>query len=330
MKVISTLRIVLSSLVGFANAETAKQDEKNVEICTRNLTTIGKAIQAYHNEHGDFPKWLSELYPKYLPDASLLLCPADEEGGKSAYPINEDPKMPVSYDYQFHPKYREEKTEERRIYGDVIPLVRCRHHENQPFECLNLSFSFKVYPSTGIYAPEEMYGSPEKAITALEAGLRRLPDSAHSFFSERASELYRSLVRFYNEIERKEDAEALIIRFKALIKSDDLKAQFVLGEMFELMERYEETLAVFEKLEKQDSDSYRVLNKLAEIHWRLGNSKLAERYHHKANPSKLELIGKPVPDFSATDLDGHPISLEQYRGKVVLLDFGQSGAVSVP
>ena len=27
------------------------------------------------------------------------------------------------------------------------------------------------------------------------------------------------------------------------------------------------------------------------------------------------------PDFSATDLDGNPISLQDYRGKVVLLDF---------
>jgi peroxiredoxin len=33
------------------------------------------------------------------------------------------------------------------------------------------------------------------------------------------------------------------------------------------------------------------------------------------------MIGQPVPDFTATDLDGNPISLEQYRGKVVLLDF---------
>ncbi len=34
-----------------------------------------------------------------------------------------------------------------------------------------------------------------------------------------------------------------------------------------------------------------------------------------------EELGKPAPDFSATDLDGKPISLQQYRGKVVLLDF---------
>ena len=321
MKVISTLGIVLSALVNFANTERVEQDQQNIEICTQNLTAIGKAVQTYHNEHNDFPEWLSELYPKYLSDANLLLCPVDEEGGKSAYPINEDPKIPVSYDYQFHPKYREEKTEERLIYGDVIPLARCRHHENQAFECLNLSFSFKVYPSTGIYTPEEMYGSPEKAIVGLEAGLQRLPDYAHSFFSERASELYHSLVRLYSEVGRKKDAEDLINRFNSIIKPDDFKAQFVLGETFQLVKRYEEALVVFEELEKQDSDSYSVLNKLAEIHWKLGNLKLAKEYHHKADPSKSELIGKPVLDFSATDLDGNPISLQDYRGKVVLLDF---------
>ncbi len=34
-----------------------------------------------------------------------------------------------------------------------------------------------------------------------------------------------------------------------------------------------------------------------------------------------EKFGKPAPDFSTTDLDNKPISLQQYRGKVVLLDF---------
>ena len=34
-----------------------------------------------------------------------------------------------------------------------------------------------------------------------------------------------------------------------------------------------------------------------------------------------EKFGKPAPDFSTTDLDGKPISLQQYRGKVILLDF---------
>ena len=39
----------------------------------------------------------------------------------------------------------------------------------------------------------------------------------------------------------------------------------------------------------------------------------------RANPS--EWIGKPAPDFQVTDLKGEPLSLEKYRGQVVLLDF---------
>ena len=34
-----------------------------------------------------------------------------------------------------------------------------------------------------------------------------------------------------------------------------------------------------------------------------------------------EKFGEPAPDFSIMDLDGKPISLHDYRGKVVLLDF---------
>src|SRR5579885_1825503 len=32
-------------------------------------------------------------------------------------------------------------------------------------------------------------------------------------------------------------------------------------------------------------------------------------------------LGNPAPDFEATDLDGAPIKLSKYRGKVVLLSF---------
>ena len=59
---------------------------------------------------------------------------------------------------------------------------------------------------------------------------------------------------------------------------------------------------------------------IAKIHEELGNTELAMEYLSKVTPP-LALLGKPVPDFSATDLDGKPISLQEYRGKVVLLDF---------
>ena len=327
MKLVLTLGMVLSLLITFASAaegaaqkssrdleETQKQ--KNIEICTQNLLTIGKAIKAYHKEHGDFPEWLSELYPKYLPDENLLLCPADEGGGKPIFTHNADPEMPVSYGYQFYPEYRALKGEQRKVYGDAMPLARCRHHKNQPFDCLNLSFSFKVYPSSHVWenTPEEIYGTPEKAVAALEAGLQKQPDNRHVF------DLYLPLVRLYIEVGRRKDADSLINRFKSTMKPDDLQEHSLLGAMLKLANRDKEVLEVFEKLEQRYPDSRYVLEELARIHERLGNFELAAEYRKKADPMS-ELVGKIVPDFSATDLDGKPISLQDYRGKVVLLDF---------
>ena len=52
------------------------QNGEHIETCTQNLLAIGKAIQAYHKEHGKYPKWLTDLHPKYLTDKKLLVCPA--------------------------------------------------------------------------------------------------------------------------------------------------------------------------------------------------------------------------------------------------------------
>lgn len=62
------------------------------------------------------------------------------------------------------------------------------------------------------------------------------------------------------------------------------------------------------------------LHGLAIIHETLGNSKLAREYRKLADPI-IELEGQLLPDLSAaTDLDGKPLSLADYRGKVVLLE----------
>ncbi len=292
----------------------AKQIDENVEICKQHLLKIGKAIQVYQKEHGDFPQWLSDLYPQYLPKANLLLCPADGLRGRTVFASNRDPKMPVSYGYQFHPAYRVAKTEERLMYGDVLPLVRCRHHKNQTFECLNLNFAFKIYWSSGVYRPEEMYETVEETIEALEKGLQRQADNENFFH------FYTTLARLYIEVGREKDAEHLTNRFKSIIKPDDLQAHFVLGTMLEIANQSEEVLAVFEKFEKRHPDNRYAHEELARIHEELGNSDLAAEYRKKADPMSA-LVGKIVPDFSATDLDGKLISLQQYRGKVVLLDF---------
>lgn len=257
---------------------TETQNQKNIEICTQNLLAIGKAVQTYHNDHGDFPEWLSELHPKYLADTNVLLCPADKEGGKPIFSSNADPKIPVSYGYQFHPEYREEKTEQRKLYGDAIPLARCRHHANQPFSCLNLSFSFKVYPSTHIWErkPEDMYETPEEAITALEAGLKRHPDN------DNLLDVYPTLSRLYIEVKREKDIGNLINRLQSIIEPDNFQGNFNLGVMLEMAKRDEEAIAVYQKLEEQKPDSRNILLRLARIHEKLGNTESAAEYWKKA------------------------------------------------
>jgi len=47
----------------------------------------------------------------------------------------------VSYGYQFHPGYREWKTEQRQMYGDIVPVARCRHHVSL---VLDLTCAFEV------------------------------------------------------------------------------------------------------------------------------------------------------------------------------------------
>ena len=80
MKTILTVAMMIGLPMTSVNADTpaeelnedlmTEQYEKIIEICTQNLVAIGKAIEAYQKEHGDFPEWLSDLHPKHLVDAN--------------------------------------------------------------------------------------------------------------------------------------------------------------------------------------------------------------------------------------------------------------------
>ena len=327
MKVMLTVTMILSLLMASANVntpaekpsedDTEAQSQKNIEICRQHFLEIGKAIQAYKKEHGDFPKWLSELHPKYLQDASLLLCPADEQDGKPLFSSNADPKMPVSYDYQFHPENQAVKNEERLVYGDAIPLVRCFHHLNEDLEGdrLNLGFSLNIYRSVANwkYVPEDMYGSHEAAITAFEKALSQHPDDRRFF------DLYPMLIVLHTKVGNEKSADALIERLKSGTVPDIKGYRWVL-RILATAGLYEELLEIFKVAEQHHPKDRLILERLAYIYEKLGNTELAEVYWRKSDP-KYELWGKPVTDFSGTDLDGNPISLQEYRGKVVLLDF---------
>ena len=129
---------------------------KTLKSVPKTYLLSARRLKPTRKEHGDFPVWLSDLHTKHLADGNALICPADKEGGKPIFTQSTDPEMPVSYSYELNPRYREWKTEQRKVYGDAMPLVRCRHHANDDFEVLNLSFSSKVYRSSNLweYKPE--------------------------------------------------------------------------------------------------------------------------------------------------------------------------------
>ena len=292
-----------------------QEHQKNIEICRQNLLVISEAIHAYQKEYGDLPEWLSDLHPKYMPDANILICPADTGGGKAGYPLNVDPKMSVSYGYEFHLEYRTYKSRQRLVYGDDMPLVRCRHHANDDFQCLNLSFSSKIYESTNVWesALQDMYGSREAAVTALEETLKKHPDDVDFY------ELYPLLVSLYIEVGNESAVDALIERFKSVMKPN-IVGYITLCNMLNAIGRHEDMLTVVKTAERQNPDNIFMPKLLAYTYGKLGDTELAESYERNADLLD-ELIGKPVPGFFAIDLNGDSIALQDYRGKVILLNF---------
>ena len=186
----------------------------------------------------------------------------------------------------------------------------------------------------------------EKAVIALERLFERYREGEeptlyqwlfrccydHLHVTTRPNEFYRQI----------EDSNPLIQRWAAVLG----KIQAVFEEqlertpdhwhtvrmLVEILEALGDTEAaekvlkkaqtVFEKQLAEDGNDRNALNRLANIHERLGNAELAREYKLKVDPS-LGWEGQVLPDFSPStvDLEGNSISLADYRGKVVLLDF---------
>ena len=309
-----------------------EQESQNLKTCAQNLIAIGKALQAYEKEHGEFPEWLSELHPKFLPNPDALICPADEDQGTPILPYNTDPNLPVSYNYEYDREYyRHWLKKERHVYNDANPIVRCPHHANPDADStfvsnlyLNLSFSNTVYLSDAFWQkhPVEMYGNLAAAIVGYEKALQLVSENP-DFFS-----LYSELIRLYARAGRNEDAENLLDRFKSVMKphGEDImrfRDYWTLVEMLKVVGKHEEALQLLQHLEKTEKENLfirSIFREIAMIHEEKGNVELAKAYFLKAD-SKLAMIGKSAPDFSSTDINGNPITLKDYRGKVVLLDF---------
>jgi len=128
--------------------------------CADNLNRLYEAIHAFEAEHHDLPNWLSDLFPEYISDTNLLICPAARRTGKQESPPLADPKITSSYLFEFCPvplggsspkvasrTRREWKRRQMGLVGSMVPLVRCRQHD----VVLNLAFDGRIYESQSLW-----------------------------------------------------------------------------------------------------------------------------------------------------------------------------------
>jgi hypothetical protein len=141
----------------FTIPEENREIPVEMQMCAANFLKIRDAIDQYKTDKGNLPEWLSDLVPDYI-DQENLLCANDSEQKDRFWP---DPKLPCSYTYEFslsrvpeewgpmgNRPCREWKTQQMKLFGDVVPIVRCQHHGDNT---LNLSVGGDLYCRPGLW-----------------------------------------------------------------------------------------------------------------------------------------------------------------------------------
>ena len=162
------------------------------------------------------------------------------------------------------------------------------------------------------------------------ADLEKLVEKSRDFVT--AHPEYRRVDEVYyllgNALVQLEDVEEGIKVFETVVKEQP-EARYVerclldLGLAYDKLGNYDAADDAYQKLVDHPKYSSRSQAKLAK---RLLEQDKASRIGELPKPpgastSPSEWIGKPAVDFQVTDLNGEELSLQAYRGQVVLLDF---------
>jgi serine/threonine protein kinase/tetratricopeptide (TPR) repeat protein/thiol-disulfide isomerase/thioredoxin len=125
---------------------------QDLQACAATLEKIDAALRKCQQDTGRWPDWLSDLVPTYL-DENALFCPEDSAHKSNFSP---DPKLACSYCWELSPALvagnwdptgrasnRDWKLEQTKVFGDIVPVVRCMHHGDN--RVLSLSIGGKVF-----------------------------------------------------------------------------------------------------------------------------------------------------------------------------------------
>ena len=182
---------------------------------------------------------------------------------------------------------------------------------------------FKYQEIKALYKKLVSKDKPEELETLVE----KSTDFVTSFPEyKRVDEVYYYLG---NGLVRLEKVEEGIKIFEKLIEKHP-EARYVqpslleLGMAYDKLKKYDKADEIYTKLIEHPKFGSRSYAKQAKIYLEMDKSKRTgeipePQQRTSAQPS--EWIGKPAPEFQVKDLKGEELSLEKYKGQVVLLDF---------
>ena len=151
----------------------------------------------------------------------------------------------------------------------------------------------------------------ELTLTALERLFKRAKQQDES-------ELYHWLTKLYKDVGR-----TPCYIYRDFIRSSEENAELVARCKRLIVEAQH----AFQQRLVREPDDWYALHGLSDIYETLGETELAQKYPwtgHSGSEAvwkQTAWVGKELPDFSAVALDGTPISLSDYRGKMALLNF---------
>lgn len=192
--------------------------------------------------------------------------------------------------------------------------------------CINFTGADVVKPAYKYQEIKAIYKSLRKQ--QKPGDLEKLVEKSRDFVAahpeyKRVDEVYYLLGDALVKLERVEEG---IVAFEKVVK-DLPEARYVehclfgLGLAYDKLDRHDEADIAYQRLVDHPKYGGRSQAKLAK---QLLEQDKSERKGELLKPPMArpsEWIGKPALDFQVTDLRGEVLSLEKYRGQVVLLDF---------
>ena len=162
------------------------------------------------------------------------------------------------------------------------------------------------------------------------AGLNMLIQKSRAFIAEHPK--YKRIDQVYyifgNALTRAGNAEEAVKAYQQLVKNYSQATYFApalleMGLAYDRLGQHDKADAAYHQLVEHPKygsrASARTAKRLLALEKENRTGEVPARASHGGQPDAL--VGKKAIDFSVKDLDGNDLSLEKYRGKVVLLDF---------